>query len=79
MEAKKQMSTSKKVRVKVRTTSATYEGDLLIPPMRNRVSDLLNEEIRVFINLTDVSMDGTTERIPFVSLNKNLIESIIEE
>jgi hypothetical protein len=79
MEAKKQMSMSKKVRVKVRTTNATYEGDLLIPPMRNRVSDLLNEEIRVFINLTDVSIDGTTQRIPFVSLNKNLIESIIEE
>jgi len=79
MEAKKQMSTSKKVRVKVRTTGATYEGDLLIPPMRNRVSDLLNEEIRVFINLTDVAIEGGPPNIPFVSLNKNLIESIIEE
>ena len=73
------MSISKKVRVKVRTINATYEGDLLIPPMRNRVSDLLNEEIRVFINLTDVLIDGTPEKIPFVSLNKNLIECIIEE
>jgi hypothetical protein len=79
MEVKKQMSISKKVRVKVRTINATYEGDLLIPPMRNRVSDLLNEEIRVFINLTDVLIDGTPEKIPFVSLNKNLIECIIEE
>jgi hypothetical protein len=65
--------------VKVRTTGATYEGDLLIPPMRNRVSDLLNEEIRVFINLTDVAIEGGPPNIPFVSLNKNLIESIIEE
>ena len=73
------MSTSKKVRVKVRTVNALYEGDLLIPPMRNRVSDLLNEEIRVFINLTDVSIDGSSKSIPFVSVNKNLIESIIEE
>ena len=73
------MSTAKKVRVKVRTINASYEGDLLIPPMRNRVSDLLNEEIRVFINLTDVSMEGSAKRVPFVSLNKNLIESIIEE
>ena len=73
------MSTAKKVRVKVRTINASYEGDLLIPPMRNRVSDLLNEEIRVFINLTDVSIEGNAKRVPFVSLNKNLIESIIEE
>jgi len=79
MEAKKQMGTGKKVRVRVRTVNTTYEGDLLIPPMRNRVSDLLNEEIRVFINLTDVSIDGGANNIPFVSINKNLIESIIEE
>ncbi len=73
------MSTPRKVRVKVRTVNASYEGDLLIPPMRNRVSDLLNEEIRVFINLTDVSIDGGPRNVPFVSLNKNLMESIIEE
>jgi hypothetical protein len=72
------MSRSRKVRVKVRTTTATYEGDLLIPPMRNRVSDVLNEEERLFINLTDVSIDGGSEKIAFVSVNKNLIESIIE-
>ena len=79
MEAKKSMSTARKVRVKVRTINASYEGDLLIPAMRNRVSDLLNEEIRVFINLTDVTVDGGPKNIPFVSLNKNLIESIIQE
>ena len=73
------MSTAKKVRVRVRTINASYEGDLLIPPMRNRVTDVLNEEVRVFINLTDVSIDGNAEKVPFVSLNKNLIESIIEE
>lgn len=73
------MSTGRKVRVKVRTINASYEGDLLIPPMRNRVSDLLNEEIRVFINLTDVAIDGGPRNVPFVSLNKNLIESIIED
>lgn len=71
-------SRSKKVRVKVRTANATYEGDLLIPPMRNRVSDVLNEEERLFINLTDVSINGGSERVAFVSINKNLIESIIE-
>jgi len=73
------MSASKKVRVRVRTVNAMYEGDLLIPPMRNRVSDLLNEEVRVFINLTDVTIDGGSKTIPFISLNKNLIESIAED
>lgn len=71
------MKGSRKVRVTVKTSGGTYEGDLFVPPHRNRVSDLLNEEMRVFINLTDVVIDGKG-KIPFISLNKNLIESIIE-
>jgi len=72
------MAGGKQVRVKVRTVNATYEGNLLIPPMRKRVSDVLNEEERTFINLTDVQIDGSKEIIPFVALNKEMIESIIE-
>lgn len=45
--------------------------------MRNRVSDVLNEEQRLFINLTDVVINEN-ERADFVSLNKNLIESITQ-
>jgi hypothetical protein len=67
----------KKVRVRIATVKHTYEGDMVIPPMRNRVSDVLNEESRLFVNLTDVVIDSQT-RVDFVSLNKNLIESITQ-
>jgi len=73
------MSGGKKVRVKVRTGYASYEGILIIPPMRKRVSDVLNEEERTFINLTEVKINGSNEQVPYISINKDMIESIIEE
>jgi len=57
--------------------NSVYIGDFVIPAMRNRVSDVLNEEQRLFINLTDVVIDDR-EQADFVSLNKNLIESITQ-
>lgn len=71
------MPEARKARVKVRTMNSVYVGDFVIPAMRNRVSDVLNEEQRLFINLTDVLIDDK-ERADFVSLNKNLIESITQ-
>jgi hypothetical protein len=65
----------KKVRIRVRTVNAAYVGDFLIPPMRNRVSDAINEEQRLFINLTDVIVNEK-DRVAYVAVNKNLIESI---
>jgi hypothetical protein len=65
----------KKVRIRVRTVNAAYVGDFLIPPMRNRVSDAINEEQRLFINLTDVVVNDK-DRVAYVAVNKNLIESI---
>ena len=72
------MSEGKRIKVLVKTVRSTYEGHLLIPQMRKRVSDVLNEEERFFINLTEVHIDGGATEIHFVSLNKRLIESIIE-
>jgi hypothetical protein len=67
----------KKVRVRVRTGTSTYVGDFLIPPMRNRLSDVLNEEDRTFINLTDVMINNNgSEKLAFVTLNKHMIESM---
>lgn len=71
------MAEGKKTRIRVRTVNNSYVGDFVIPPMRNRVSDVLNEEQRLFINLTDVTINDK-ERAEFVSLNKNLIESITQ-
>jgi hypothetical protein len=45
--------------------------------MRNRVSDAINEEQRLFISLTDVLINEK-ERSDFVAINKNLIESIAQ-
>jgi hypothetical protein len=45
--------------------------------MRNRVSDAINEEQRLFISLTDV-MINEKDRSDFVGINKNMIESITE-
>lgn len=71
------MNQGKKTRIRVRSSLATYVGELLIPPMRNRISDVLNDEAVLFINLTDVIINDT-ERSDFVALNKTQIESVIQ-
>lgn len=71
------VSEGKKVRIRVRTVNCSYIGDFLIPAMRNRVSDAINEEQRLFISLTDVLIDDK-DRAEFVAINKNLIESIVQ-
>ena len=71
------MPEGKKVRIRVRTATYVYVSDFLIPPMRNRVSDAINEEQRLFISLTDVLINEK-ERSDFVAINKNLIESIAQ-
>lgn len=71
------MPEGRKVRIRVRTVNCTYVGDFLVPPMRNRVSDAINEEVRLFISLTDVVIDDK-ERSDFVAINKNLIESVLQ-
>ena len=45
--------------------------------MRNRISDVLNDESVLFINLTDVVVNDT-EQSDFVALNKNMIESVTQ-
>ncbi len=71
------MPEGNKVRIRVRTVNCVYIGDFLIPPMRNRVSDAINEEQRLFISLTDVIIDDK-DRSDFVAINRNLIESVAE-
>ena len=66
----------KKIRIKVRTIHSAYVGDILLPAMRNRVSDVLNDEKFAFLNLTDVQIDSSRELVEFVCLNKDMIESI---
>lgn len=71
------MAEGKKVRIRIRTVNCEYVGDFLIPPMRNRVSDAINEEQRLFISLTDVLINDK-DQAEYVAINKNLIESIVQ-
>jgi hypothetical protein len=71
------LADGRRVRIRVRTVNCTYVGDFLVPPMRNRISDALNEETRMFISLTDVVVDDK-DRTDFVAINKNLIESVAQ-
>ena len=66
----------KKVRIKVRTVHSTYIVDILLPAMRNRVSDYFNDDKFMFLNLTDVRIDNSKDQVEFVCLNKHQIESI---
>lgn len=76
MEKENEKSEEKKERVKVRTMHAVYTGDLFIPEMRNRFSDVINAPEIIFINLTDVYEDQSREEIEHLSINKSFIESI---
>ena len=69
------LADGRRVRIHVRTLNCTYVCDLLVHPMRNRISDALNEETRMFISLTDVVV-GDKDRTDFIAINKNLIESV---
>lgn len=71
------LADGRRVRIRVRTVNCTYVGDFLVPPMRNRISDALNEETRMFISLTDVVV-GEKDRTDFIAINKNLIESVAQ-
>lgn len=71
------MPDGKIVRIRVRIGGNVYDGDLLIPAMRNRASDVFNDEQRIFINLTNVVINDK-ERVEFIALNKQLIESLTE-
>lgn len=65
------------VRVAVRTVVALYVGDLYVPAMRTRVSDVFNDEQRHFLSLSNVIVDDE-EKAEFVSLNKRWVESLQE-
>ncbi len=71
------MTQGKKTRIRVRSSLSTYVGELLIPPMRNRISDVLNDESVIFLNLTDVVIDDT-QHSDFVAINKMQIESVVQ-
>lgn len=71
------MAQGRKIRIQVKTVRGMYVGTMLIPAIRNRLSDVLNDSVVHFINLTNVVINEV-EQVDFVSLNKDLIESVRE-
>jgi hypothetical protein len=66
-----------RVKIRVKTTSATYVGTLFVPELRTRLSDVLNDKERgEFISLTNVYVNESREKVSFVCLNKFMIESV---
>lgn len=63
-----------RIKVKVKTAGSTYVGNFFVPELRTRLSDVLNDRDKDFISLTDVRIGDRL--IPFVCLNKYLIESL---
>lgn len=63
-----------RIKVKVKTASSTYIGSFFVPELRTRLSDVLNDRDKDFISLTEVRIGERT--VPFVCLNKHLIESL---
>ena len=66
---------SRKYRVRVRTTSAEYEGLFFSPYPERRLSEVLTR-MEQFINLKEVKDVTTGESFPFMVISKNSIETI---
>lgn len=66
---------SRKYKVRVRTTSAEFEGLFFSPYPERRLSEVLTR-MEQFINLKDARDVLTGESFPFVVISKGSIESI---
>jgi hypothetical protein len=66
-----------RIKVRIKTASATYIGTFFVPELRTRLSDVLNDKDRGdFISLTNVYANESKEKTAFVCLNKSMVESV---
>lgn len=61
--------------IRVETDGCIYVGRVYVPETRKRLSDMLCDE-RTFLNLTDVTINGSAVIEPFVALNKSFVKSV---
>ena len=61
--------------VRVETEGANYVGRVYIPETKKRLSDVLSDE-RLFISLTDVSMNDSSTVEPFIAINKSCVRTV---
>jgi len=61
--------------VRVETEGASYVGRMYVPETKKRLSDVLSDE-RLFISLTDVSMNDSSTVEPFIAINKSCVRTV---
>lgn len=61
--------------VRVETDGATYVGRVYVPETKRRLSDVLADE-RMFISMTEVSINDAEVVEPFIAVNKQYIRTI---
>ncbi len=66
----------KRIIVTVKTASTTYTGEFFVPELRTRLSDVLNDKDKDFINLTNVTINNGEKKVDYVCINKQMIEAL---
>ena len=61
--------------VRVEVEGAVYVGKMYVPDGKRRVSDVLADE-RSFLNLTDVSIDGSEILEEYLAVNKDYVRTL---
>ena len=61
--------------VRIETEGTVYVGRIFVPETKKRLSDVISDE-RMFLNLTQVSINDSPAVEPFVALNKQYVKTI---
>jgi DNA-directed RNA polymerase alpha subunit len=61
--------------VRIETEGTVYVGRIYVPETKKRVSDVIADD-RMFLNLTQVSVNDSSEVEAFVALNKQYVKTI---
>lgn len=61
--------------VRIETEGTFYVGRIFVPETKKRLSDVISDE-RTFLNLTQVSINGSAAVEAFVALNKQYVKTI---
>jgi len=61
--------------VRIETEGTVYVGRIFVPETKKRLSDVIADE-RMFLNLTQVSVNDSASVEAFVALNKQYVKTI---
>jgi hypothetical protein len=61
--------------VRIETEGTVYVGRIFVPETKKRLSDVISDE-RMFLNLTQVSVNDSAAVEAFVALNKQYVKTI---